>query len=100
MKFIKKQRIELYKKAIVELQNAIKQDCDYDNMCFCIILSILGWGSYGISPIISDPTKEFPELKKYKPNNIDKVWFPSNKEGTEQRIKILQTIIKNYEKHL
>ena len=103
MHFKKKQRIELYKKAVLKFEEAIAIN-EYSNMCFCILLSILGWGNYGKSPIISDPTIEFPELEAFRPKGIDSEgcveWFPVDKKGTRKRIKILQTIIKDYEKHL
>ncbi len=96
MKFNKKERIILYAQAIIEFDNIIRTK-DYTNCGFCMILGMLGWKDYFMAPFVDDLTKEFPELKKYKPNDVNIEWFDCDKKGAEKRIKILKCIISNYE---
>lgn len=102
-KFNKQQRIEIYKKAILEYKKIIanKSFRKSESIGFCLLLSILGWGGYFGSPIYSDPTKEFPELKPYKPiSTLNKMWFSIDKEGAKKRMEILKEIVSKYERHI
>ena len=90
-------KLEIYKEAL-ELAKAdykrkyyVKGICNYMQdveSLYHIALTLI--------PFIFD---KYPKFKKYKPKNqYDGLfWFPQNKEGLQNRIDILKTVIKELE---
>ena len=61
--------------------------------------------SYSIRRCLPDPyfcMKDYPEINRFKPNNVDDndYWFPEDGTGTQMRVNILNTAIFEIETKL
>jgi hypothetical protein len=100
--FTTKQKIKIYKCAIVELkeQHLIKWD---DSRCgLCLTLGDAARGLYGISGTTNydeDFKGNYPEVFKYKPTHCFNYmyWFSRSTRGINKRIHILETVIQELE---
>jgi len=100
--FTTKQKIKIYKCAIVELKEQHLINWDNSRCGFCLTLSNAARGLFGIARTTSydeDFKANFPEVWEYKPSHCFnfQYWFSRSTRGINKRIHILETVIKELE---
>jgi hypothetical protein len=92
-------RLEIYKAMLAFIKEEEKSNYGCYNAGFCLAIAEVTnifSGSNSKFNFFDSTFKKtaYKELEAYKPEDYFAYWFPRTPEGTNKRIKILETIIK------